>query len=250
MRAILTILLSGFAIAAFAQVDVSFFGVHSTIPAYSINQGWGGGMNMLSPSVPIAIGKNAFPIQTQFGGGYVLGSAGNATLRDVRFNARPNENAKVNYTNMHYGFYGMTRFSSDKDNRKYAPYIDLMAGVRGATANVSVYYKDSDEPYYEETVSSAFHFGYGGGAGMLIRIGNSAMVDAGIMWQSMPRAKFIDMNSVNASDGLSFSTVNTPPGILMFKIGLLISAGTRNCCGVSKCGVAGHHEGKCKARHE
>lgn len=249
MRSILTILLSGFVVTAFAQVDVSFFGVHSTIPAYSIKQGWGGGMNILSPSVPIALGKNAFPLQTQFGAGYILGSAGNKTFRDVHFAARPDEGAKVTYTNMHYGVYGMSRFSSDKDNRKYAPYVDLMVGIRGANANIAVYYKDSDEPYYEEFVSSTFQFGYGAGAGMLIRMGKSTMMDVGVVWQSMPRAKYIDMNSVNASR-LSYETVNTPPGTLMFKIGLLVSAGTRNCCGVSKCGVEGHHKGNCKSRHE
>ena len=73
--------------------------------------------------------------------------------------------------------------------------------------------------------------------------------DVGVIWQSMPRADYIDMNSVNANR-LSYETVSTPPGTLMFKIGLLVSAGTRNCCVVSKCGVEGHHKGNCKARHE
>jgi hypothetical protein len=152
---------------------------------------------------------------------------------------------------MHYGLHGMARFSSNKDIRKYAPYVDVYGGVRGASANISVYYAESQshQPNYEETVSSSYSFGYGAGAGMLIRMGKASMLDVGIMWQSMPRTKYIDMNSVDAAR-LSYETVSTPPGTLMFKIGLLVSAGTRNCCGVSKCGVNGHHNGKCKSRHE
>lgn len=250
MRLLTTLIFSLYGLVVFAQVDVSFYGVHTTVPAYSIKQGWGGGMNMFSHTTPLAVGKKAFPIQMQIGGGFVLASAGNRTFRDVTFNARPDEDAKLHFTNMHYGIHAMTRFSTDRNAKNYAPYVDLFAGLRGVSSTVTVYYPDSDNAYYDETVASTWNVGYGAGAGVLIRVGNASWIDAGVQWQSIPQAKVIDMNSVSSADGIAYSTISTPPGTLMFKLGFVISAGTKNCCGVAKCGVAGHHNGPCKVAHE
>lgn len=227
MRKLLILLALSTGTTVFAQMDIGVFGMHATSTQTSFASGWGGGMNIFSRP----LGKSDFfrtlPVKFQLGiTGYASG-AGHYELTRVGTGAPQNAWAQTVFNNVHFGFYGDTRFSFRKPQSRVVPYLDLFGGLR------SLYAKQNNIQYTDAsavTLSRYTGISGGFGLGLMTNLRKNVWLDAALQWQSStPGGKFVNTTTVSyAVDGSTYLMQNAPAGMLLFKLGFSFRTASDN----------------------
>jgi hypothetical protein len=246
MKNVLTLCFALLSVSVFAQLDIGFYGMRTTVPGTSFGSGWGGGFLILSRPLDRSQVMKPLPFKVQLGAGYYFAGAGQKKLEGVDVNGVPDPETEISFSNIHLNFYGYSRISLRNDNSRRIPYLDLFAGGRYLNASQSII---SGCDTSGATLSSYTGFSGGAGIGVLMKITNSLWLDAGVTWQgTLPGGQFVNMASVqNTGDGIAYNLRNAPTGMMIFKIGLSFRTSVRDeCCDYPGCTIPSHHLKTCE----
>lgn len=204
---------------AFAQMDIGVVGIHASTTQTSFSSGWGGGVNIFFRP----LGRSEFfrtcPIKFQPGITAYASGAGHYALTRVGTGGPQNLWAQTEFSNVHMGVFADARFSVRNANSRYVPYLDLFGGIRSLRASQDIQqYTDTSRL----TLSRYTGFSGGVGLGVMMKLRKNLWLDAGLQWQaSAPGGKFVNTKTVSyAGDGITYSMLNAPTGMVLFKLGL------------------------------
>lgn len=233
---------------AFAQMDISFYGLRGFVPGTSFASGWGGGASFLSRPLSRTPAMKSLPVKMQLGGYYYAAGAGMKEFNGIDRNGNIAPGTDVTFSNMHLGIYAQSRFTMQNASSRRVPYLDLSAGLRYLNASQSIV---SGNDTSGATLSRATRFSGGIGAGMLMNVTGPVWIDFGLQWQMMaPGGQFVNMASVkNTGDGISHSMKNAPAGLLLFRIGISFRTSSysgNGCCDFPGCTIPSHHTPSCE----